>query len=322
MRRSKVALVLGSGGARGLAHIGVLKVLEREKIPIDMIVGTSMGALVGGIYAAGIKPRFLEEIALNISWPQTAKFFTPTISKIGLVNGDKISNLIESFVGDIKIRETEIPFAAIATNIKTGREVIITDWKLSSAMQASASIPGIFTPSLYDNQLLVDGELVDPVPVRVARKMGADFVIAVNVIPRYDKIQSAEKISRKSGKGVVDRIINSKIINARISAFLNEKIKNTKIPSKVEDIFQKARRIREKVAEPNIFSVIMQTISIMECEIASFSARNADVVIEVGGLEDVNPLQFYKAAECISAGAKTTEDALTNARTVIRKLHL
>ena len=181
--KMKIGLALGSGGARGLAFIGVLKILEREKIPIDLIAGTSMGSLIGGLYVSGMDAITMEEIALNISWQQTAKFFTPTISKAGLVDSDKIEKLLESFIGKKRIQNSKISFAAVSTDIKKGKQVVIKNGKISKAIRASCSVPGIFTPLKHRNRFLVDGGLINPVPVDVVRAMGADIVIGVSVIP-------------------------------------------------------------------------------------------------------------------------------------------
>ena len=225
----KIGLALGSGGARGLAHIGVLRVLEREKIPVDLIVGSSMGSLIGGLYASGMNADTLEEIALNIRWQYTAKFFTPTISKAGLVDGNKIEKLLETFIGKIIFSKLKIPFVTVAANIENGKEVIIKTGKVSRAIRASCSIPGIFTPLKYGNRYLVDGGLVNPVPVDVARKNGADIVIGVNVIPEvaYKRenppvIEFENILKNRNVAGSNRGKITSKVINTRIAKFIEK----------------------------------------------------------------------------------------------------
>jgi len=181
IRGKKIGLALGSGAARGFAHIGTIKVLEENRIPISVVAGTSMGALIGALYAAGLSGNDLEEIACNVNLKTIAKLFVPTPSLGGLVNGSRIQELLQSLVGDVNIRSLRIPFAAVAVDIESAEEVIIKDGSLIGAIRASISLPGIFTAANYQNRFLVDGGLLNPVPVDVVRDMGADFVIAVNV---------------------------------------------------------------------------------------------------------------------------------------------
>ena len=315
----KIGLVLGSGGARGLAHIGILRVLEREKIPIDLIVGTSMGSLIGGIYASGMDAVTMEEIAINISWQQTARFFTPTISKAGLVDGNKIEKLLESFIGKKRIKDLKIPFATVSTDIENGKQAVIKNGKVSRAIRASCSIPGIFTPLKHRNRFLVDGGLVNPVPVDVAREMGADIVIGVNVIPaiiRKSKSHEIDKIEKalkgKNLSTLTKGNINSKIINSRISKFIDEKIKGAGIKQKLSEIFMGKRKTKEKPKMPTIFNILMQSTLIMEREIIKLKLKDADIAIETEFKRFVNPMQYYRAAECILAVSYTHLTLPTN----------
>jgi len=325
LSRKRIGLALGSGGARGLAHIGVLKVLEREKIPIDLIVGCSMGSLIGGLYASGMSAYTLEEIALNISWKQTAKIFTPTISKAGLVDGDRIEKLLETFIGKKGFSKLRIPFATVATDIENGKEVIIKTGKVSRAIRASCSIPGIFTPLKYGKRYLVDGGLVDPVPVDVARKHGADIVIGVNVIPEVNYKQKDSSVVKfdifksKNERTLNKRKITSKIVNTRITKFIEEKINVTGIKQTLLKIFTEKKKKKEKHKMPSIFNILMQAIFIMEREIAEMKLKEADVGIEVEFKNPINPMQYYRSAECILEGEKAAEKVLPLIRKIISK---
>lgn len=175
---NKIALVLGGGSARGLAHIGVLKVLLAAKIPIDFIVGTSIGALVGATYALGIPIDKTEQIALKIKWWDLTDF---AISKIGFLEGRNLQKIITEAIENKSFDDLKMPLAVVTTDIETGQRVVLTSGNLAEAIRASCSLPGIFVPIRIDNRLLVDGGLTDSVAVKVAQQMGATFIITSDV---------------------------------------------------------------------------------------------------------------------------------------------
>ncbi len=195
MRRKKIGLVLGSGAARGLAHIGVLAVLEKEGIPIDMIAGTSTGAAIGALYAQGKDASQIKALAQDLGWKKLAPLVDPSLPKTGFIKGKKIKDLLASSLGgDIKFSDLKIPLACIATDIVTGEEVVIDQGSVLEAIRASISVPAILTVVKWGGRYLVDGGLVNPVPVSVVKRMGADFIIAVNVIPDVaDRTPQANK---------------------------------------------------------------------------------------------------------------------------------
>lgn len=287
-KKPKVGLALGSGSARGLAHIGVLKVLKTEGIPIDVVTGTSIGALIGSIYAAGREVKTLEKLVLNTDWKKTVALFLPTLSKSGLVNGRKVEALLKTFVGNKKFEELQCPFAAVATDIESGEEIVIAQGDLIRAIRASISLPGIFTPVRYGDRFLVDGGMVDPIPADVARRMGADIVIAVNVIPDVEKKVKAVRIRKISSQKSKER---------KAKGFL--------------------KAIRGGGA-PNIFQVLLRTINIMECEIAKARLKEADIIIEPD-IERIRLIDFYRGKEAISAGEKATQGALPQIKRLIKR---
>ncbi|MGB9613216.1 MAG: patatin-like phospholipase family protein [Candidatus Margulisiibacteriota bacterium] len=179
-KRKKVGLVLGGGVARGIAHIGILKVLHSYKVPIDFIVGTSSGSLVGVGYAAGMDVSLIEEIALHIRWQDLLKF---TFFRPGFVSGEAIENFVIKYLGDKNFSDLKIPFAAVATDLRSGEAVIISEGKVAKAVAASSAFPGVFAPEEVEGRFLVDGGVASNVAVAAARKMGADYVIACDVIP-------------------------------------------------------------------------------------------------------------------------------------------
>jgi NTE family protein len=189
----KVGLALGGGAARGLAHIGVLEVLEKEGIPVDMIAGTSAGAAVGALYAQGKRAGQIKELALDTGWWKLVSLIDLALPRSGFIEGTRIKNQLKSIIGDISFSDLKIPLACVATDISSGEEVVINDGSVLEGVRASISVPVIFTAVKRGDRYLVDGGLVNPVPVSTVRQMGADLVIAVNVIPPMGvRIQSTK----------------------------------------------------------------------------------------------------------------------------------
>jgi NTE family protein len=189
-KRKKVGLALGGGGAKGLAHIGVIKVLEKYGIPIDYIAGTSMGAFVGGWYAAHGTTKILENLFLEIDEGEVLPVRKIARNKEGILFSDKLvlEGLEEGFYGR-KIEDCDIPFAAITTDVESGAEVVLRSGSLLESVRASISLPIIFKPVKVNGRLLMDGGFVNPVPADIVRKMGADIVIAIDVSSRWLNIE-------------------------------------------------------------------------------------------------------------------------------------
>jgi NTE family protein len=180
--RPKVALVLGGGAARGFAHVGVIRVLEQEKIPVDLVVGTSVGSLIGAIWAADQNSFELEWAAFQLEKDQMLDYGLLTaVMGMGLAKGEKLEAFVRSHVKARNIEELKIPFAAVATDLNWGQEVVLDRGPVARAVRASSAIPGVFQPVTHMGKLLVDGGVVDNIPVAVARKKGADVVVAVDI---------------------------------------------------------------------------------------------------------------------------------------------
>lgn len=193
----KIGLALGSGGAKGLAHIGVIKALQEAGIEISFIAGTSIGSLIGAYYAAYPSLEKLEQLVLSFNRRKGYGLFDP-ILKGGIIKGVKVEKFIEDMLDGATYETLRIPFAAVATDMKSAEEVIITSGDLVKAIRASISVPPVFAPISYNKRFLADGGLSDPVPVEAVRKMGADIVIAVNVESGYF-YQPVEKIPALAG---------------------------------------------------------------------------------------------------------------------------
>ncbi len=175
-----IALVLGGGSAKGFAHVGVIRVLEQEKIPINMIIGTSVGSLIGGLYAANPDSFQLEWTAFKIERSDILDF-SIAYSKLGPVQGARLETFVDQHAKVKRVEETKIPFYPIATDLNTGETVILEKGSLGRAVHASAAIPGIFVPVTFGNRTLVDGGVTDNCACDIARAKGADIVIAVNL---------------------------------------------------------------------------------------------------------------------------------------------
>ena len=242
--RKKVGLALGSGAARGLAHIGVLKVLEQEGIPIDMIAGTSLGALVGAFYAHGQGVERMEKLVIDLGAKRLNFLFEPALPKTGLIRGRKIDGALKGVIGGARFQDLKIPFACVATDINNGDEIVIEEGTVWEAIRARSTVPVVLALVKREGRYLVDGTLVNPVPVSVVKAMGADFIIAVNVIPRRET------------------------------------------PGKTE---------------PNLFTVVMQTLYISSYQFIQASLEGADIVIEPK-VDEIGYADFHHARECILQG--------------------
>ncbi len=190
-RRPRVALVLGGGGARGLAHIGVLKVLTREGVPVDLVVGTSVGALVGALYAAGLPVEEIERMGQEVGWDKISDMTAARVWRLfvseELLRTEKMEHYIGRYVGNKQFADLGKPFACVATDLKTGEQIVLREGSVALAARASATMPGLFQPVPYRHRLLVDGGIVDNVPTDVAKMLGADVIVCVAVPANFSK---------------------------------------------------------------------------------------------------------------------------------------
>ncbi|MGI6576259.1 MAG: patatin-like phospholipase family protein [bacterium] len=176
--RPKVGLALSAGALRGFCHLGVLQVLDAEGIPVDYIAGSSIGALIGAFYAAGFDMSFLSRIAKHL---RLRHIVDPTFPRQGFLLGQKINDFLRLFFRDTTFEQLKVPLAVVATDLRYGKEVVFKEGSVIDAIRASIAIPGIFAPVYQNDQVLVDGGLVNRVPVSIVREMGADIVIAVKI---------------------------------------------------------------------------------------------------------------------------------------------
>ena len=286
--KQKVALVLGSGGARGTAHIGVIRELIEQGFEISSIAGTSMGALVGGVYAAGKLDEY-EKWLCSLSKVDMFNLVDFTLSTKGIIKADRVLREIQKFIPDQKIEDLPIKFAAVATDIKKGKEVVITEGSLFEAIRSSISIPMVITPVLKNEALFVDGGVLNPVPTNRVFRQDGDILIAVNVngqIP-YKKPAS----DNNENQGYFEQLTNGKL-----SAF--QKKLTMLIPV-------------TKKESTGYFNLIVNTSSLMLSKIAELTLQidPPDVLVEISRYA-CGAFDFYKANELIKVGRITTKESL------------
>ncbi|KGA97034.1 esterase [Alkalihalobacillus alcalophilus ATCC 27647 = CGMCC 1.3604] len=189
-QRPTIGVAFGAGGVRGFAHIGVLKVLEQHNIPIDVVAGSSMGALVAGLYGVGQTPESMEKFAKFFRRQYYVDYIVP---KLGFIKGDKVVKLIRILAKGKRLEELPIPVSIVAADLISGKKVVFQDGDIADAVRASISIPGIFVPVTKNEQVLVDGGVLERVPTSVVKEMGADIIIGIDV-SSYKSEQKATSI--------------------------------------------------------------------------------------------------------------------------------
>jgi NTE family protein len=233
-----IGIALGGGSARGFAHIGVLQALDEAKVPIGVVAGTSAGSLVGAFYAAGFSPWKMQEVALKVKDIDVADLSSG--NRRGMTGGAALKRLINGFLENQPIEKMQRRFAAVATDLATGEKVVIQRGDVGSAVVASCSIPGVFIPSMVDGRELVDGGLTSPVPVAVARQLGADMVIAVDVGGRP---------TAKPRSGLYEIILQSFEIMGRSLAQLEGKSASMLIQPKTDEFDSSDFSARKEMIE-------------------------------------------------------------------------
>ena len=282
-----VSLVLSSGGARGVAHIGVIEELERQGFEIKSIAGSSMGALVGGIYASG-NLQVYKDWMCNLDKKAVFNMVDFTLSANGLVKGNKVIKELKKIVPDENIENLPISFTAVATDIKNKKEVVFQKGSLFDAIRASISIPTVFKPYKLDGMILIDGGVVNPLPINRVKRRKDDIIIAVDVSAPYSTInESSEKLSLKPE-------------NSELSYFSFLMKKGFMFLPKVID-----NQLNYCTLLSQCGSLMLQQISAMTIEM-----YNPDILIQIP-INSYGPYHFYKSEEIIEAGAIATRKALT-----------
>lgn len=318
----KVGLALGSGASRALAHIGVIDAIKKAGIKVDYIAGSSMGALIGASYASGELNK-LQRHALSMDWRQFTSYLDFNFPQQGLLEGEKLVQLIEFLVPSRTFEELQIPLGVTATDLTTGKEIDLEKGDLIHAIRASISLPGIFNPFEIDGNYLVDGGLVNPVPVDLVRSMGADFIIAVDlnddIITRNGREKRFQVLrnSSKSQTNPDQSITDSSLLElASESPWFPPKLEQTyrsfeySLKQSVNNLFESKDKSQQEW-EPNIFDVIANSINIMEYQItrSKLMEDQPDILIQPQ-LGHLNLFDFDEAERTIKEGYKVTNEQL------------
>lgn len=289
--KQTVSLVLGSGGARGYAHIGVIEELLTHRYEIKSISGSSMGALIGALYASGKLEKYKEWV-LGLDIFDIAKLIDFSFAKRGIIEGDKVFSVIEDMLGDILIEDLRIPFTAVATDLIKQKEVWIQKGKLIDAVRASIAIPTVFTPKKIENRYLIDGGVLNPLPIAPTIADNTDLTIAVNLSADVTKkyIIDVSKKEQEKKRGMREKFFE--------------------VAQKAEQLFSKEKK--SALDEMGMFDIMGRTLDIMqnavfECKMAGYAP---DIIIGIPH-DACGFYEFDKGYEMIELGKLITQDQLT-----------
>jgi len=292
----KIAIALGSGASRGWSHIGIIKTLLAEGVEPDIVCGTSVGAMIGGSYVAGNLKK-LEEWVLGSSRSDVLKFFDIKFSQSGFVDTDRLNWFLHKYVAmeEQRIEDLSKNYAAVSTDLDSGREVWLMQGPLAQSVRASMAMPGIFPPFRMEQRWLVDGGLVNPVPVSVCRALGADIVIAVNL--------NAGIIGKRSSHEM-------QVAPSRDTGVLSNMKQQAK--EYTDAIFPSRDKTNEA---PSLFHAITNSINIFQDRItrSRLAGDPADVVL-TPRVSHIGMLEFHRAAEAIAEGERCVQSALPEIR--------
>jgi len=308
VRRPVIGLALGGGAARGFAHIGIIRTLAAHGIVPDVVVGTSMGGVVGGAYAAG-RLDGLEQWARNLQPRNILSYLDIRLNGSGLIGGAKLAAEIETTLGRHLIEELPLKFATVATEVRTGHEIWLTHGSMADAMRASYALPGIFAPVLIGDRWLVDGALVNPVPVSVARALGAEVVIAANlssdVFTHSTTIHSHGPSAGGSGSAAADPELESEPPKRGLGKFFSAE------RTMKREFFGSGDR-------PGISTVMVDAFNIMQDRItrARLAGDPPDLLISPR-IGHIGFFDFHHAGDLIAHGARAAERAIDSIQEAI-----
>ncbi|HEX6692734.1 MAG TPA: patatin-like phospholipase family protein [Burkholderiales bacterium] len=302
-RKPRIGFALGSGSARGWAHIGAIRALEERGVKPDVICGSSIGALVGAAYASGQLDK-LEKWCTGLGWTTVVRLMDLSWSG-GLIRGARLFNLFNTILDDVDIDELSVPYGAVATELGSGREVWLRHGKMLDAVRASCAMPGIFRPAVRDGVLLVDGGLVNPVPVSMCRALGADVVIAVDLSwGKLGVYRERGKGKEDSGNELPDGTVEMPVAPREMPGWLGRLGRGwmARTAKKVEE------QVRDQIRMPSILEVFTTSLDIVEMRVARsrLSGDPADVLL-TPLLPGFRTMDFHRSKEAIEEGRAAVE---------------
>jgi len=311
-----IGIVLGSGGARALTQIGVLKVLQQNNISPDIIVGSSMGAFIGGIYATGVNIEKMEKVACKTNIKFTARMLAPGFPTSGIIDFNRVRNFLKEMGADVNIEDLNVIFAAMATDFTTGGEVTLNYGSLIEAIISSVALPVLFKPNYYQNKFLIDGGIINPLPVNIAYKMGADIVIAVNVAH-----SPGISFQKKNGKPKRKVIIRGNLSRLRNSIFKQmKKIDRLERTALLFESFLEKNTSKVDIpVSPGIVNNMLQGSHILENRIIQLQLQLEKPNILISpDISDFKMLEFHRANELIAIGEKAAQEMLPQIKKLIK----
>jgi len=310
LSRKTVGLVLGSGSSRGWAHIGAIEALEEEKIPIDYVVGCSVGSYVGAIYASGGLKK-LKEFVLKMDGKKVFSYFDVVFPRSGILNGTRrLKELFSMHTDAADFSDLKIPLMVVATDLATGKKVVLKSGSILEALRATMSIPGLFAPVKVKNRWLVDGGLVDPVPVGVARALEADVVIAVDL---NSGVVSRRKLRRKTPrvtKKAEDLHAYKSELSGKLAAFYEAA--GSSFAGKLNEI------IKRESSTPDIIETVMTSINIMQERITriNLAVEPPDVLIQPH-LGQLKMMDFDQVEHTIEEGYTKVKEKIEEIKALL-----
>lgn len=291
--RPRIGLVLSSGGAKGLAHIGVIQVLEENGIHIDTIVGSSMGAYIAAVWAFGYDGAAMEKLAREVEgrWSWLRLLDPVLVPRSGLLRGEKMRRRLKASIGDAHFSDLVRPLRVVATNLHTLERVVFSSGEVALAVQASSAIPGVCAPVRIGDEMFFDGGVVDPLPVDVARELGVQIVLAVNVIPTPSYLRCRLEFEREQASVRHEH------------------------PTLAAKLF---RRTIDTVASLNVFDIIHRTMLGAQMRLAEYSGRHADLVLRPLSF-DARWHDFHRPGKYIALGRSTAEAHLSEIKALVRR---
>jgi NTE family protein len=315
--KTTVAVVLGSGGARGYAHIGALQVIEERGLDIIAIAGSSMGALVGGVHAAGCLEEYTAWVT-GLRHLDLLRLVDLSLSAGGAIRGEKVFAIVRDMVGDMKIEDLPIAYTAVATDLLAHREVWFQDGSLSNAIRASIAIPSLFTPVVSGDQLLVDGALMNPVPILPTLPSNADLTIAVHLsgeVRRHSPTRPSGPVTAPVLDPDADRVdgpIDAPGLRQRAARFFDWEAVRTMLSR--DEHGDRPPPAGVDIADVGRLDIVNLAYEVMQATLTSYKLAGypPDVLVEIPKAS-ARTFEFHRAPELIEIGRERTERALNDA---------